>query len=102
MSKPEPMILLSDARGIYIPRDFAEEFGGMSSTHGLTDEDLKILSDPDHDLYWETWDDVLNDVTLHDDSTGVTYSLYQDGDLWAIPEGMEWSDKDEFFVWPQE
>lgn len=31
---------------------------------------------------------------------GVAYSMYQDGALWLIPDGMEWSDKSGFYVWP--
>jgi hypothetical protein len=28
--------------------------------------------------------------------------LYQDGDLWLIPEGMQWNDETGFFEWPEE
>ena len=53
--KPEPLLWLSDARGIYIPRDFASSFADRAkSVSGVTDEDWAILEEgPDHDWYWE-------------------------------------------------
>ena len=74
-------ILMSDNRGVYIPRDFAEGFDGWS---GINIEDLEILKKgPDVDWYWEAWDNVLNDA-FHNDKDGFTWRLYQDGDLFAI------------------
>ena len=101
MSKLEPMLWLSDARGIYIPRDFVSSFANLASLSGVSDEDKAILeAGPDHEWYWEAWDDVLNNATVTDDK-GNVFTVYQDGDCWLIPEGMEWSDENEFFVWPE-
>jgi hypothetical protein len=33
---------------------------------------------------------------------GVRWSLYHDGALWVVPDGMEWDDASEWFVWPSE
>lgn len=101
MSKPEPQLFLSDARGIYIPRDFSESVRHECVT-GVSDEDWKILEDPDHEHYWEVWSDVCDHAVVTDPASGVKYRVHQDGDCWLIPEGMEWSDKDDFFVWPVE
>ena len=101
--KPEPMLWLSDSRGIYIPQDFATSFANRDScVSGVSAEDWAILEfGPTHELYWEAWDDVEQSAIVTDEN-GVKYSVYQNGDCWLIPAGMEWSDRDEFFVWPDD
>ena len=72
-------LLLDETRGIYIPQAFAQLYGEL-----LNDDDKKILLDgPDNDDYWEVWEDVLNEEYKIDGENGT---LYQDGDLWFIPE----------------
>lgn len=80
------VLLLSDARGIYIPRDFAD---GFNHEHwGLTSDEakknLEFLKDPDDEWYWEAWDNVMNEAKATDPKTGLVYTLEQDGDLWAV------------------
>jgi len=101
-SKPEMLLWLSDARGIYIPRDFATSFTDRSkSVSGVADDNWEILeAGPDHEHYWEAWDQVLTNATVVDNN-GHTYTLHQDGDLWLIPDGMVWTDDDKF-VWPED
>ena len=36
------------------------------------------------------------------DGNDGTYHLWQNGDLWLIPTGMEWSDEADDWVWPTE
>lgn len=102
-TRPEPLLWLSDARGIYIPRDFATSFRDRAKhVAGVTDEDWEILeSGPDHEWYWETWSDVCDNALITDDK-GVKYTVYQDGDCWLIPDGMIWDDETGFFVWDDE
>ena len=73
-------ILLSDARGIYIPRDFYQGFD--LEKWNLKAEDLTALNDPEDENYWDTWDHVLN--TAYFEIDGKKYSLCQVGDLLAI------------------
>jgi len=73
-------ILLSDARGIYIPRDFFQDFD-LEKWH-LKDEDLTALNDPENENYWDVWDHVLNKAYFEID--GKKYHLYHDGDLLAV------------------
>jgi len=73
--------LLSDARGIYMPRDFAESFDLIE--WGLYEDYTFILSNPDDDSYWDEWQIVL-DSAKYIDKDGNEFRLYQDGDLWAI------------------
>lgn len=90
-------VLLNGNRGIYIPRDFAQDFKFAGSHweerwEGIDPEDLEILrKGPDEELYWEAWENVLNgafyktkrpiklDGVTH--PAGVTFHLEQDGDL---------------------
>lgn len=73
-------LLLSDARGIYIPRDFYEDFD--LDKWNLKAEELTELSDLENENYWDTWEYVLNNAYFVID--GKKYTLYQEGDLLAI------------------
>lgn len=101
--RPETLLWLNDARGQYIPRDFANSFADRAkSVAGVSDEDWAILeAGPDHELYWDTWSDVEQNAKITDDK-GVQYTVHQDGDCWLVPVGMEWSDEQDTFVWPEE
>ena len=78
-------LLLSDVRGVYIPRDFAEGFD-LKAWH--IDFDVSALSDPEGEFYWDTWERVVSSAFLLD-AEGNCFTLHQDGDLWAIcPELM--------------
>ena len=102
MKKPEVLLWLSDARGQYIPRDFACSFANRDATvSGVTNEDWQALSaGPEHHWYWETWDSVCDNARITIE--GTVYTIYQDGDCWLVPNGMEWSDCEGCFVWPSE
>lgn len=80
MSNSNIQLLLSDARGIYIPRDFYEDFD--LDKWNLKAEELTVLADPENEWYWDTWEYVLN--TAYFEIDGKTYHLYQDGDLLAV------------------
>ncbi len=98
----KPLLWLSDARGVYIPRDFVNSFADWANVKNVSDEDKAILeAGPDHEWYWEAWDGVCRDCVVEDNS-GNRYTVYQDGDCWLIPEGMPWEDDAEFFAWPDE
>ena len=98
--KLEPVLWLSDARGVYIPRDFAQSFASTKYVSGVSNTDLEILEEgPNGALYWDVWTEVLNNAIITGDD-GIPYFLSQDNDLWLIPAGMEWSDETDFFVWP--
>ena len=98
--KPEPMLWLSDARGVYIPRDFCDI--DKSRVENVEPGDWEILeSGPDNELYWDVWCGVCDNAIVTDDK-GNRFRLYQDGDLWLIPVGMEWCDHMDFWEWPKE
>lgn len=97
--KPNPELFLDDHRGVYIPRDFAQCVK-REQVSNVTPEQYAILENPEHDLYWDVWMEVCDDAVLTS-SNGTTYTLYQDGALWLIPDGMEWDDKEDWWVWPR-
>ena len=77
-------LLLSDARGVYIPRDFVEGFDIVKL--GLNPDSWEVqtcLAGPDTDGYWDAWNEIMCKAEYRDDSDNV-WELYQDGDLWAI------------------
>ena len=101
MTKPQPVLYLDFARGVYIPRDFAQSFAKTKYISGVSHADLEILEEgPNGALYWDVWTDVLDNAIITGDD-GIPYFLAQDNDLWLIPAGMEWSDETDFFIWPQ-
>jgi hypothetical protein len=101
--RPEPLLWLSDSRGVYIPRDFAASFVDRDkSVAGVSAEDWAILEDgPEHEWYWESWQSVCDSAVVTDEN-GHTYSVWQDGDCWLIPKGMEWQDGQDFFAGPDD
>lgn len=97
------ILLLDGARGIYIPQTFAEDFLDGVTTKGywtgVDPEAVEILkAGPDHELYWETWEQVLNNAEWIETATEEAYRLHQDGDLWAYKvSAAEAGELDEFF-----
>lgn len=77
-------LLINDSWGVYIPQHFTEKFN--SETWGF-DENSEIwqalVAGPDNENYWDCWID-FTDAAAHRDSNGVWWSLYQNGDLWAV------------------
>jgi hypothetical protein len=68
--------------GVYVPQEFASR--GMAEAWGVKPEDIAILlAGPDHEFYWEAWDDVTREATFKD-ANGKVWSLEQDGDLFAV------------------
>ena len=106
MRAPETMILLfSDASGVYIPQRFATEMLRDRVT-GVSDEDYAILEAgpvPDNWRYWDAWADVVDSARITANN-GTIYTLYQDGDCWAIREGAEFNESGggDMFVMPED
>lgn len=99
--KPEIQLLCDDALGVYIPKRFAQMIH-PDAIQGMTQEDRQILlAGPDHEEYWDTWDWVMDRIVLTGLS-GEKYTLWQDGNLWAIPQGMEWNESRDCWEWPFE
>jgi hypothetical protein len=92
---PKPLqavtLVLDGARGRYIPRDFvSDDKWGFDLEHcaswGLTDANCRsweAAKNPDSDWYWDAWAWILDNAKYTDES-GNVYTLYQDGDLFAL------------------
>ena len=81
-------LLLSDDRGVYIPRDFAEIVRAGMSWEGYDAKDIDILLEgPDAEHYWDAWDAVSGNIRFVD-SKGNRWHLWQDGDLWICSEDL--------------
>lgn len=103
MAKPEMMLWLSDSRGVYIPRDFANSFADRAAHVAGVDADTWAIleSGPDNESYWDAWQEVCDNATVTDEN-GVKYRVEQNGDCWLVPHGMQWDDKTETYLWPDE
>lgn len=75
-------LLLSDARGIYIPANFVEAYN-PTDWHVKPEDAAILAAGPDHELYWDTWSDV-EQYAYYVSVDGRRFTLYQDGDLWAL------------------
>lgn len=83
MSEPIRELMLSDHHGIYIPFRFVTRYAHQSCW-GLTPKQVRVLkAGPYGEGYWDVWDEVLRD-SRYTDHEGATWSLEQDGDLWAV------------------
>ena len=95
---PQGSFVYADsARGVYIPQHFAESVK-RECVSGISIEVLDLLlidpnadheSESDKDKaesYWDNWAYVLDNARVTCPKTGVTFYLYQDGDLWLVPE----------------
>lgn len=97
MDDSKTHLLVDDGFGIYVPQHFVRVFGARTWNIAPEDEDI-LLSGPDHEQYWETWDHVLATarmISADDSILGGEWTLYQDGDLWAVHESMDDEDWEE-------
>lgn len=90
------LLYLSDARGIYIPQNFAEQTRRECVT-GVSESDWQCLligPEPSNEWYWEAWQSVLNNAVVTDPTTGTAYNVYQDGDCWLVPADAIWQSEE--------
>ena len=77
-------LFLSDARGQYIPRDWALCVR-RDCVEGVSEEDYAVLeAGPEHEFYWDTWTEVCGRASVTDPVTKRTGSFVQNGDLWLV------------------
>ena len=84
----QPSLVLMDSHGVYIPQLWCADIDETQAKIIGADWDaVKICSSgPDHEYYWDAWTSILDDVSMTD-KDGIVWRLYQDGDLWEIPDG---------------
>lgn len=84
-------LVLSDSRGIYIPRDFlTDNYNEIAIEHckawGLTEENKEYwieATNPESEFYWDAWQWILENAKYTCDN-GDVFILHQDGDLWGL------------------
>ena len=85
-------LFLDSNRGIYIPKSFAELIDPKDWS-GFDVQDLDVLrAGPDHESYWDTWQDVLDYAETRDGRV-----LHQDGDLWLVARDKAIEDLNKYF-----
>ena len=63
MYKDNVILLMSDAMGVYIPRNFVERFA-RDKWSGISDWAWETCAaGPDTEYYWDAWEDILRDAT---------------------------------------
>lgn len=89
-------LLIDSARGIYIPQHFVSDVSGFDITRwGLPTDNpnvQSVMDGPDNEWYWEAWH-LIEGQAEYTDEHGHKWSLYLNGDLWAIRDDMtgdEW------------
>ena len=86
-------LFLDSNRGVYIPQHFAEAIDVKDWT-GIKAEDLDVLrAGPDHESYWDVWQDVLDHAETLDGRV-----LHQDGDLWLVARDKAVEDLNAYFA----
>lgn len=86
----ESSLILSDHHGVYIPQMFCSGMS-QSDAHRIEvsySDVLACQSGPDHPNYREAWQQILDDARILD-TNGRVWRLYQNGDLWEIPDDCE-------------
>ena len=88
---PEPVLVLNDHHGIYIPQLWCADIDQVEAKKlGINWWDVRqCQAGPDAEHYWEAWDAILDACEMTDDN-GITWRLYQDGDLWEVADGYQW------------
>lgn len=74
--------------GINTPKRFFERYPQFL-TH-LNEEDHDIISNPEHEHYWEVWNQFVQDFRVVKD--GDRWSIYEDGDVFFVSEHHEFND----------
>lgn len=89
-------LLIDGHHGVYVPQVFAEQFDLNEWRINLPDQ--LELQDIDNLYYWDTWNDVLTNAK-YIDKDGHVWTLWQDGDLWAVCEELLTEEERENFGW---
>jgi len=83
-------LIIGDSWGIYIPQRFCDGFDADDAARINVDfKDVEICqAGPGEEWYWEAWQSILDSCGFTDADCRV-WRLYQNGDLWEIPEDCE-------------
>lgn len=74
--------------GIYVPQCFFERYPQF--LEHLNEKDHAIIENPEHEHYWEVWDQFVSNFTVIND--GVRWFIHQDGDVFFVSEHHQFND----------
>ena len=80
-------LYLSEDRGIYIPRDFAESINReciIDREKWEVELDFLIKYDTKKDFYWETWQNILDHLKIKIGRRTYFFCQASPGDVWMI------------------
>jgi hypothetical protein len=78
----EQKLLVDSHYGIYVAQCFVERYNS-ADWHISAENEAVLREGPDHEDYWEVWDEVLSSA-YHCAEDGKRWTLMQDCDLFAI------------------
>lgn len=84
------ILLVDGHHGLFTAKQFAETYYN-STWHGkwddldLQDVNIVWLGRFTNENYDEAWQNILDNATFTDDA-GIVYHLYQDQDIWLVPQ----------------
>jgi hypothetical protein len=110
--KPELILFCDGAHGQYIPKRFACKIvrscvSGVSQSDldylacgpgGCLDDELDTLIDGESvrgEYYWDVWTTVCDNAIVTDHN-GNKFFMWQDDDLWLVPQGWEMNEAGEW------
>ncbi len=79
-------ILCDSHHGQYIPQLMINRLVD-NGWQGIEKDDIADLQDPSNEWYWEAWYNIEDNAT-YTDKNGNVWTLYQNGDLFAICEDL--------------
>ncbi|AQW88558.1 hypothetical protein pEaSNUABM50_00031 [Erwinia phage pEa_SNUABM_50] len=85
MRKPNVELLCDSHHGVYIPQIMIHRLKD-NGWRNIPLNAVEVLSHPDNEDYWDTWNQVLDNAEWHDEYTTQVFKLHHDGDLWAYCE----------------
>lgn len=92
----QPELLVDSHHGIYIPQLFCQAYRPYITNFDQVKDDFNIcLLNPECEHYFDAWDNLINNIELTNDK-GEKFTigyLYDESDLWAIPEGYEYPEE---------
>ena len=83
-------LFLDECRGIYIPCDFAKSINReyiINREKWENDLDFLAKSGTEKDGYWDTWQDVLDQLKVKIGRR--TYFFYQGGPVWMVRDNAK-------------
>lgn len=90
--KKELYLLVDSHHGIYSAQSLVQRYGNNLQID-QEDKDI-LLAGPDHPWYVETWATIDGAILV--DDIGEKYFLWQNEDIWAVPEGWEYNEEDTY------